>query len=260
VRPGIRLPAWIAALFLAGQLVLRIQASDEKNACEDSNYKYEFASNVANLRWSLFALSELTFDEKIDSMLATDLTNYAAISLANTLSLRASYVKKCGAEDGSYLEELRNNERFARLMVDITSSEKSPAAKRIDKEYPALALWAAPQVVIRQNKLPPPRGPIAERLSSLQKEAGYKPNNPYSIVISRLLGKSDDYIAAERNIAVLETIPVNPKGLFYGKSLRQSLAMNQERETVGLLRSLDEYYMKPAKVPDGVPPSLAVTQ
>jgi hypothetical protein len=63
------------ALFCAGPGLMTPLMGAELWCAPDSEYKDVVAGSVGNLRWSLFALSELPNVIKIDTDLLTGLTN-----------------------------------------------------------------------------------------------------------------------------------------------------------------------------------------
>src|SRR5579862_3896092 len=142
------------ALFCAWPGLMTPLMGAELWCAPDSEYKDVVAGSVANLRWSLFALSELPNVVKIDTDLLTGLTNASVVSLANTLSLRARYLGKCDLNEQDYFLQLGNNERFASLLLQVTSSEKFPAAGRIEEKYPQFTLRGPPIVVVGGKSLP----------------------------------------------------------------------------------------------------------
>lgn len=235
-----------------------------ENRCGDSKYQYEFLSNAANLRWSLFALSQLSAVGKTDRELLKDLADGATISLANTLSLRASFVSTCGDETEAYLRDLRTNENFARVLLDITSSEEFPAAQYIQDKHPNFVLWSSPQTVLQNAALPPFARVISERLVLLQADVHGYPQNPYFIATSQLLGQSSHEPFDEKKVTVLPIVPVNSAGNFYKKfhkeSSKELLANLHKQDSFGLLEDLRTYYSPVSKISEGIPQHLLVRQ
>ena len=219
----------------------------------DSEYKDVFAGSVANLRWSLLALSEAPNVVKIDTGLLTGLTNASVVSLANTLSLRARYLGKCDLNERDYFQQLGGNERFAALLLQVTSSDKFPAARRVEEKYPAFALRGPPIVVVGGKRLPL-HSAITQRLQSLREESGNSRTNPYVIAANQLLGERQAW--DEREVKASGIIPADPKGPFYKRNLSEALSMIRSKDFLDLLEILRSYYSRVPAPPPGVPASV----
>jgi len=239
----------LGVLFLLSCLGLSAAPWDKRICAPDSQYKEVFKSNAASLRWSLFALSELTKAGKIDENLLTTLTKSSVISLANTLSLRARYLGPCNFELKDYEREIQDNEEFANLMLDVTSSERFPVADIIKSKYPSLIPWRDPQTAIAGKEVPV-HGAVQKTLDSVRREVE-RASNPYFIAASQLLGEDRSF--DEREIQAVQTIEVNAENPLHNLSLEKALALVQNQDSVSVLKSLRWYYRKPAKPAEGVP-------
>lgn len=240
----------LAALLVVLATLTGAQAA-EKWCAQESEYRDVFKSTVADLRWSLFALSVFAEAGEIDKDLLKGLTNASAISLANTLSLRASYLTTCALPQKDYYQRLQENQAFATLLLRVTSSEKFPATPRIRHKSPQLILWSDPRTVIGDKQLPL-HSVISQRLRSLRNETEGSRNSPYFIAASELLGENPNW--DEHEVRVTPTIFAT-KGVFHDKSLEDSLSLIRDKNPVNLLVDF-EYYYDVSKAPSGVPSSV----
>ena len=240
-----------AARFLVALLgfALGLHGQSEGKWClPDSEYKLVLASNVANLRWSLFAVSVGWSTGSVPADVAVGVTNASVTSLANTLSLRARYLTTCDMERSEYMRKLGQNEAFARLLFDVTSDDSFPAARIIAEKHPSLVPRDEPDRVLQRSPeargLPELfRGAVNDTLQAIRKQ----PNapSPYRTAAGLLLGDNVQEIQ-EREIPVIRPVEVNPAQMFYGKSAKEAAALIASGKPPDLLAALQQYYVRPA--------------
>jgi hypothetical protein len=247
--------AGAVALALNSGMLRESEAQEREKWCvSDSQYGYVFSSYVTGLRRSLSAFSIMAEENKIDSSSLVRLTDNSIISLANILSLRTSYLNACDMEQKAYFKKLSDNEIFSLLMFEVTSSDNFPAASQIRRKN--LNLVLAPEMAMQDKRIPMHKI-VTERLSSVKREASKFPNNPYTIAVDRLLGSSGEKEILEKTIKFIETVPVNPEGLFYDKSTKEIFGIIKTENNTTLVQQLSNYYKTAlSHNPTGVPASL----
>jgi hypothetical protein len=245
----------LLALLLLSALGSSAQPGGKWCATEDSGYKDVIASSIADLRWSLFALSMAADARQIPSQFLPRIADAAVISVANTLSLRANYLRTCDMEQKEYFRQLEDNEAFSSVLLHITSSEKFPALQLIREKEPTLVLSGDPLEVLAGKKVPL-QGTITQRLDLVKRESMRKRTDPYFVAASQLLGEA--YVNwNEREIQGVARIQTDPKGLLYRKSLKESLALIRGNDPVKLLEEVQHYFLRLDSAPVGVPASVA---
>jgi hypothetical protein len=227
-------------------------AADQKWCLPDSPYKEVYQGSVANLRWSLFAISQLPPLPKGQELLLNGLTDASVISLANTLSLRAHYLRKCDLSSDEYFRELGYNQRFAALLLDVTSSSQFPAAERIAQKYPTLTLLSNPEDVMAA--LPPLHPLIVARLNLLKKDVEPSSTNPYFLATSQLLGENITW--KERDVEATGIISMDTTSIFYKRPIDESVSLVRSKDPTAILWNLMHYYAKPTEPSKGMPAGL----
>ena len=104
---------------------------------EHTSYEAAHRENLKSLRWSLYAVSNLSEKELNDvEHRLPGLTESAVYSLANIYTLRARYVQGCRMQEDDYAAEIRANELFIALLRATTSTEDFPSLPRIAETAP----------------------------------------------------------------------------------------------------------------------------
>jgi hypothetical protein len=221
----------------------------------DTGYQSKFERSVANLRWSLSAVSRMPAKDRPSSDVLARIVDSSVISLANTLSVWGHYAQKCDLDDVEYIDELKPHEKFSGIFVEITSSHKFPV-----EMGPQLALLDDARAVLVANKEVLPLDPaIVYRLASWKKAASERRSDCYLIAAASLLGHLEPI--DPRKIKITSVVRLNPENKFATLGLYESDFLASNKKTSDLFEIFQTYYAIPyvtsspaASLPEGVFP------
>jgi hypothetical protein len=150
-------------------------AGDRCGARDD--YKSAQKENAADLRWSLYALSELRSseaaeDQSLHRMIET-LTDESVFSLANIYALRAMAVQDCAAVG----HEMALNQRFISLLMVRLSAPDFPPTLRLNQSN-RLNSISGPKYLLEEGSQVSFNREIFDRLSMLRQKATPHYNEP----------------------------------------------------------------------------------